>query len=777
MSLYCGNCGHEAVQGEAAFCMKCGSNLFDDSEPGQHSRSGSVNGEPGLNQSDNKPNYFSDHTDPEEQMYPKLDSATSSQQETPCMSPKASSENLQAVTPASSVVAPAVASAPVSSRVTPTASTKVQCELAADEAEDELRTKLIKFYKTNNPSKLADPKDIDKAVNKYVGNQQKLWTILRKKYGNKMSDEQKDALTESDRVINGLKDQYKRFIKPVEDMYKFPVFSSPALTDTDFDSKPMVLCIGQYSTGKTTFIKYLLERDFPGLRIGPEPTTDRFVAVMYGQNERIIPGNAAGVQKDKPSTALQKYGMAFLNKFEVAELPAPILRSLTFVDTPGVLSGSDQTKGRQYSFSEVIEWFAERADRILLLFDAHKLDISDELKEAIGALKGHDDKIRCVLNKADKVSNQQLMRVYGALMWSLGKVVRTPEVLRVYVGSFWDKPYDNMDNAALFDAERNDLLADLRSLPRHSAIRKVNELVKRTRQAKVHALIVTHLRNQFGYFGKTKKQRKLLENLTDEFNQVQQTYNLPKGDFPNVERFSEIIAKFDMSKFPKLHQKMIDDMDKVLSVQIPKLLKEMPNFEKPMSAGPANPFNPSIDQQSSSWNLGNLDLQQSWVISGSVKSKYDNIFHRICTSGSKVTGDQVRPVMVGSGVCVDDLKQIWDLADMDKDGEMDSEEFALCMFLLDELKAGKAVPSELPPEYVPPSRRGGQHMWHYHCHLVNCCHYEVSLHCCCKMSMHCHCKVANIICVRVVVYVLIIIHFWSYRFNNGYTTILHFFSS
>merc|ERR1712096_290090 len=170
----------------------------------------------------------------------------------------------------------------------------------------------------------------------------------------------------------------------------------------------MVLCIGQYSTGKTTFIKYLLERDFPGLRIGPEPTTDRFVAVMYGHNERIIPGNAAAVQQDKPFTALNKYGMAFLNRFECAEVRSPILKSITFVDTPGVLAGSEQTKGRAYQFSEVIKWFAERADRILLLFDAHKLDISDELKEVIEALKGHDDKIRCVLNKADMVDNQSL---------------------------------------------------------------------------------------------------------------------------------------------------------------------------------------------------------------------------------------------------------------------------------------------------------------------------------------------------------------------------------
>ena len=58
--------------------------------------------------------------------------------------------------------------------------------------------------------------------------------------------------------------------------------------------------------------------------------------------------------------------------------------------------------------------------------------------QVIGTLKGHDDKVRVVLNKADQVDMQQLMRVYGALMWSLGKVFRSPEVrscagmLRIY---------------------------------------------------------------------------------------------------------------------------------------------------------------------------------------------------------------------------------------------------------------------------------------------------------------------------------------------------------
>lgn len=56
-----------------------------------------------------------------------------------------------------------------------------------------------------------------------------------------------------------------------------------------------------------------------------------------------------------------------------------------------------------------------------------------------------------LLNKADTIDTQQLMRVYGALMWSLGKVMQTPEVCRVYIGSFWEAPLSNFDNRFLLE--------------------------------------------------------------------------------------------------------------------------------------------------------------------------------------------------------------------------------------------------------------------------------------------------------------------------------------
>lgn len=90
-----------------------------------------------------------------------------------------------------------------------------------------------------------------------------------------------------------------------------------------------------------------------------------------------------------------------------------------------------------------------------------------------------------VLNKADQVDTQQLMRVYGALMWSLGKVINTPEVLRVYIGSFWAHPLRNTENRRLFEAEAQDLFKDIQSLPQKAAVRKLNDLIKRARLAKV----------------------------------------------------------------------------------------------------------------------------------------------------------------------------------------------------------------------------------------------------------------------------------------------------
>ncbi|TNN43163.1 EH domain-containing protein 1 [Liparis tanakae] len=83
-------------------------------------------------------------------------------------------------------------------------------------------------------------------------------------------------------VSEGLKKLYKTKLLPLEESYKFH--------------------------------DYLLEQDFPGMRIGPEPTTDSFIAVMHGDTEGVIPGNALVVDPKKPFRKLNAFGNAFLNR-------------------------------------------------------------------------------------------------------------------------------------------------------------------------------------------------------------------------------------------------------------------------------------------------------------------------------------------------------------------------------------------------------------------------------------------------------------------------------
>ena len=137
-------------------------------------------------------------------------------------------------------------------------------------------------------------------------------------WGNKDSKTRQPEVYEN--VAFGLKSLYRTKLLPLEEAYRYHDFHSPAMNDPDFDSKPMVLLIGQYSTGKTTFIKYLLDSDFPGIRIGPEPTTDRFIAVMHGQNEGVIPGNALVVDNKKQFKPLSKFGNTFLNRLQCSTL-------------------------------------------------------------------------------------------------------------------------------------------------------------------------------------------------------------------------------------------------------------------------------------------------------------------------------------------------------------------------------------------------------------------------------------------------------------------------
>lgn len=121
-----------------------------------------------------------------------------------------------------------------------------------------------------------------------------------------------------------------------------------------------------------------------------------------------------------------------------------------------------------YPYNEVCQWFIDRADLIFLVFDPTKLDVGGELEMLFRQMKGRESQIRLILNKADSLSTQDLMRVYGALFWSMAPLINATEPPRVYVSSFWPQDYASDTSRDLFMKEEMSLMEDLNQVSTHT---------------------------------------------------------------------------------------------------------------------------------------------------------------------------------------------------------------------------------------------------------------------------------------------------------------------
>jgi len=94
-----------------------------------------------------------------------------------------------------------------------------------------------------------------------------------------------------------------------------------------------------------------------------------------------------------------------------------------------------------------------------------------------------------------------------------------------------------------------------------------------------------------------------------------------------------------------------------------------------------------------------------WVIAKD-RYKYDSMFDTLNPIDGKVSGASAKSEMIKSKLPNNVLGKIWKLSDVDKDGMLDADEFALAMHLINIKLDGHDLPSDLPAHLVPPSKRG-----------------------------------------------------------------------
>ncbi len=279
---------------------------------------------------------------------------------------------------------------------------------------------------------------------------------------------------------------YREAVDPVGERFAFP----RAPHAGEISGPPMVLVIGNHSSGKSSFINHLLGESIQ--TTGLAPTDDAFTVLAHGEpGERD--GRAVVSDPDLPLEGLSHFGPTFLSHLRRRTRPIELLRTVNLVDTPGMIDSAREDSGRGYDFTAAVRWFAERAELVLMFFDPDKPGTTGETLEVFNTALGDlSHKLRVVMNKVDMFrSMEDFARAYGALCWNLAKVMARKDLPLVYT------TYTPIPDAAQgklplddFDKARQQLVDEIRETPQRRADTMITRLAEHGARLDLHARIV-----------------------------------------------------------------------------------------------------------------------------------------------------------------------------------------------------------------------------------------------------------------------------------------------
>ncbi len=182
-------------------------------------------------------------------------------------------------------------------------------------------------------------------------------------------------------------------------------------------SLPFVFLVGNHSSGKSSFINYVLGRNVQ--TAGVAPTDDCFTVIAPGHLDTDRDGPALIGDPDMGFSQLRQFGPTLIHHTQLKVRSNTNTNSFMMIDSPGMIdspmsqsgmtgaAGKNQDRG--YDFPGVVRWYAERADVVMLFFDPDKPGTTGEtLSVLLHSLGGMDHKLLIVLNKADQFKKVSL---------------------------------------------------------------------------------------------------------------------------------------------------------------------------------------------------------------------------------------------------------------------------------------------------------------------------------------------------------------------------------
>ena len=153
-------------------------------------------------------------------------------------------------------------------------------------------------------------------------------------------------------------------------------------------SLPFVFLVGNHSSGKSSFINYVLGR--PVQTAGVAPTDDCFTVIAPGPQDVDQDGPALVGDPDIGFEGLRQFGPTLIHHTQLKVRENIRNQDFMIIDSPGMIdspvnyggmvgnnskdrsSTSSAIMDRGYDFQGVVRWMAERADVVLLFFDPDK---------------------------------------------------------------------------------------------------------------------------------------------------------------------------------------------------------------------------------------------------------------------------------------------------------------------------------------------------------------------------------------------------------------------
>ena len=308
-----------------------------------------------------------------------------------------------------------------------------------------------------------------------------------------------------DQITAAVLEQRRTAIQPIAQQLGFQL--SP---DASISTPPMVLLLGNHSSGKSSMINHLL--DYKVQRTGIAPTDDGFTVLMHAEQERGCDGQALVTNQRLPFTGLADFGPGLVQHLESRSLPCELLKHILLIDSPGMIDSGAAESQRPYDFQAVVRWFAEHADLILLFFDPEKPGTTGEtLSTLTEALVGIDHKMRIVMNKMDLFEGiRDFARTYGALCWNLSRCLQVKDMPHIYTtvipSLVRDDPRLPLDDFAAALLELEKYISDL---PARRADNVLSRVIEEGGQVTMHMRV--------GHLLRDKIRRMFLRSLTFTF--------------------------------------------------------------------------------------------------------------------------------------------------------------------------------------------------------------------------------------------------------------------